>query len=526
MKTIILLLSQLTFLFPYLIYSQSAALDTTFGGVGIVQTDVGGDLDIVHTMLIQPDGKILVAGISDIPGNFGDAAIVRYNLDGTLDVAFGQNGKVTIAVGTLSDYAIVLKLQPDGKILVGGYYITNGGFTTPFDIADSYLARLNTDGSLDRNFGALGIIKMDYNKNENRLYDIHLQNDGKITTIQYVKPGSTGVSPPGYLLTRFDINGAVDSTFGNQGYIIDTIPNQLGSNYQISFQSDEKFLLAKHFKTDTSSHIILNRYDIEGSIDSTFGNNGSVNSAFENYKDHLSQFLFQPDGKIFIIGYTYIVPSMEDRRTLLLRYDANGKLDSTFGVNGRLLTPYEEYNNNPIFVSNDKILVSGGFGFPVLRFNTDGTLDETFGYNGQIKLDESIGGGITFALQSDGKIVLAGTSPVLNDDVKTLDFMVIRYLTDFSVDVLDFKNKLMDVLVYPNPLAETAVFEYTLSQIENLTLSLYDRAGRLVQQFFTNEIRTAGIHRETLHLNKNLPSGSYLLTLSTPRGRVSVQIVK
>lgn len=80
MKTLILLITQIIFLFPYLIHSQSEALDITFGNNGIVQTDVGGDLDVVHTILLQPDGKILIGGYYRvISGNFLDWDITDNN---------------------------------------------------------------------------------------------------------------------------------------------------------------------------------------------------------------------------------------------------------------------------------------------------------------------------------------------------------------------------------------------------------------------------------------------------------------
>lgn len=528
MKTLLPLLILLFFLLSNIIFSQTEALDTTFGGTGMVQTDVAGDLDIPASMLIQPDGKILVAGICYSSSGTGNIGLVRYNEDGTLDNSFGVNGKVNTFASDPSDQASFMRLQPDGKILLGGRTRAKFPLIYPFDHYDIFLLRLNKNGSIDNTFGNDGSIRMDYQNKDNHFGGAHLQENGSIITVLYYNyPAYTnGYLHSGYLLQRYDINGNPDSTFGNQGMIIDTFQHRQNYNYQITFITDQKYILGTHIETDTSSCIILKRYDINGIIDSTFGNNGSITSQYLNHKDHFTRFLFQPDGKIFVIGETYTLPGMEDKRTLLLRYSADGQVDSAFGTNGRLTTPYEGFENNPVFVSNEQLLVSGGAGLPVYRFNTDGTLDETFGVNGRIGLEESVGMGFTMRLQPDGKIVVAGTSPILNNDVRTIDFLVVRYLSDFSVGVLDFKNKPENVLVFPNPISETTLFNYTLLQSENITLTLYDQTGRAVQSFFTNVNKTAGAHQETLHFNQNLPAGAYWLTFITSKGRVSIQVFK
>ena len=125
-------------------YTSAGLLDTTFNVTGKVTTAVGSGDDQGHSVVVQPDGKIVVAGYSSNGANF-DMAVVRYNSDGSLDSSFNSTGRATIALGTGDDYGYGVALQVDGKILVVGYSSTAGN-------NDFAVARLNSDGSLDARF--------------------------------------------------------------------------------------------------------------------------------------------------------------------------------------------------------------------------------------------------------------------------------------------------------------------------------------------------------------------------------------
>jgi len=118
-------------------YNSNGSLDATFGSGGTVLTDFGTSVDAASDVVVQPDGKILAAGI-----RAGDFALARYNADGSLDAAFGSAGKVTTDFGSF-DQANAVAVQSDGKIVAAGG--TAGGFA---------LARYNSDGSLDAGLGA------------------------------------------------------------------------------------------------------------------------------------------------------------------------------------------------------------------------------------------------------------------------------------------------------------------------------------------------------------------------------------
>src|SRR5262249_59198026 len=127
-------------------YNLDGTLDRTFGGSGTVITNLVGKALAVQ---IQPDGKVLAGGFSN-----GDFAVVRYNADGTPDSSFGSKGKVVTTITTGStDLGEAMVLQADGKIVVAG--MTNPKNTSFEDLA---MARYNANGTLDMSFGARGIV--------------------------------------------------------------------------------------------------------------------------------------------------------------------------------------------------------------------------------------------------------------------------------------------------------------------------------------------------------------------------------
>ena len=160
--------------FTVLRVNVDGSQDTTFGGSGTVMTPIGtvaGD-EAPACATMQPDGKILVAGQS-FNGTNLDAAVVRYNTDGSLDTSFNGTGKAVFAVGGGDDYFRGITLQADGKILLAG--ATYGG---AYDQA--LLIRLNTDGSPDTSFGANGVAVFTPGSFNNRFCGVVQDSSGRI----------------------------------------------------------------------------------------------------------------------------------------------------------------------------------------------------------------------------------------------------------------------------------------------------------------------------------------------------------
>src|SRR5262249_26387030 len=136
------------FSFALVRYNSDGIIDSTFGISGIVKTIVGGVNDELTSLSIQSDGKIIGAGYAKI-GSYYKFALVRYQLNGSLDSTFGINGIVTSSAFAYDDYATSAAIQSDGKIVVAGFSFK------PFESYFSVL-RLQQDGTLDSSFGLNG----------------------------------------------------------------------------------------------------------------------------------------------------------------------------------------------------------------------------------------------------------------------------------------------------------------------------------------------------------------------------------
>jgi uncharacterized delta-60 repeat protein len=166
--------------FAILRFNPDGSLDTTFGGDGIVITDVGGG-EMFKALRLQSDGKMVAAGMAG-----GDFGVARYNSDGSLDASFSGDGVATADFGHYADYAQALALQTDGKIVAAGQFPTSDMYSTN----DFALARFNPDGSLDTTFDGDG--KVTTNSAFDRAMGVLVQPDGKIVTAGWAFDGSTG----------------------------------------------------------------------------------------------------------------------------------------------------------------------------------------------------------------------------------------------------------------------------------------------------------------------------------------------
>jgi uncharacterized delta-60 repeat protein len=183
-------------------YNSDGSIDATFGNGGTVVNDFGQGLEsYALSIMIQPDGKIIVAGESSYA-----FLVARYNSNGTLDTTFGNSGYALANFSSNWDGATDALLQPDGKIVLVGWSILN----SPYD--SFALARFDSDGSLDQSFGDGGKVLL---ADEGDLNALVLQADGKLIAIG----SGNWSSDSSFHLLRFSVNGSLDSTFGSNGIV-------------------------------------------------------------------------------------------------------------------------------------------------------------------------------------------------------------------------------------------------------------------------------------------------------------------
>src|SRR5262249_25991769 len=204
------------FFFVLARYTPDGSLDSTFGNGGKLVTDPSpsGSYNEIWDLALQPDGRILAGGDVMI-GNEMYFAVARYNPNGTLDTSFGSNGlSTTNPSGNGGDRAYSVLVQPDGKIvLVGGSF--GGNSTSHFAIS-----RFTSWGGVDSSFGANGTVTTDLPGTYEQAFDAVLQPDGKIVAVGQTNPAGAYPPIYNFALARYNADGSLDSSFGNGGFVM------------------------------------------------------------------------------------------------------------------------------------------------------------------------------------------------------------------------------------------------------------------------------------------------------------------
>jgi len=410
-------------------YNLDGTLDTGFGVGGVVTTVISTTTDIANSVFQQTDGKLVVAGYSRI-GSTDDFTLVRYNANGSLDSSFGTGGKVTTAVGTGNDYAYSVIQQADGKMVAAGY--SRIGSTDDFT-----LVRYNANGSLDSSFGIGGKVTTPVGTSNDYAYSVIQQADGKLVAAGYSWFGSA----TDFALVRYNTDGNLDSGFGVGGIVT---TNFTGSGFGSSddkaysvIQQADGMLVAAGNSDSSNDNFALARYNLDGTLDTGFGTGGKVTTSISSSDNTAKSVLQQADGKLLAVGKT---TNLVD--AVLVRYSLDGVLDTTFNTTGIVTTDNTTSNDesHSVIQQADGKLVAVGstftgnlnYDFALARYNPDGTLDTGFGTNGKVTTD--IGTNFDIAnwviQQSDGKLVVAGYS----ESGSGLDFALVRYNANGSLD--------------------------------------------------------------------------------------------
>jgi len=462
-------------------FCQGGFLDASFGNGGIIQQDLGPGEQAGSSVTMQPDGKILVGGYGQ-PGLFTDFMLMRYLPNGTLDLSFGTDGVVYTDIIGFTENSCIVLVQEDGKIVIAGSYFSDGGTST--DIA---LARYTTDGVLDPTFDSDGIVLSNLPSVANTIYDGLIQADGKI-----ILAGSGGMdsSEKDYLVLRYNTDGTLDYTFDSDGRVFVNITTVKDICYSIKQQSDGKFIMAGTTGHLSGANVTVVKINEDGSMDNTFGTGGIVTTAYGSGADYGTGIAIQSDGKYVVCGNTYNGTSFD---FMLLRYNEDGSLDATFDGDGALTYDLAGLNDSwedVHIMDDDKIVVSGyaeqvtGYDFVVGRYNADATLDMGFGTNGLVTTDivGSMDKAYSSVIQSDGKIVLCGYA----DNGVDYDVVLARYYLYGTLSSETENNSETGIAISPNPTKGLVHLVYgNHEDVGRVLLTSSD--GKKVMDFSTND---------------------------------------
>ena len=394
-------------------------LDVSFGVDGKVTTDIDGSAGNASGVALQADGKIVTAARGT-----GDFTVVRYNQDGTLDTSFGNGGIASADLGSPFDETFDVAIQSDGKIVAVG---ATGSI-------DFGLARFNTDGSLDTTFDGDGKVTTVFGSLD-EAFAVAIQPDGKIVAVGHTDNPSTGTGD--FAVARYNSNGSLDTTFGNGGKVTTDFGGEDRGD-GVLIQADGKIVVAGgtgvNSSTGSLSDFALARYNVDGTLDLSFGSAGKVFTDFGlnpfNTNDRALDVALQEDGKIIAVG-------VGTSRIALARYNTDGTLDPNFDSDGKVITEFfgesVETAYGVAIQDNSKIVIAGEVfssfdsSFAIARYNTNGSLDSTFGIDGKVTTDfgDPAEVGVLcpparkdcsedrpsdIAIQTDGKIVAVGSA--------------------------------------------------------------------------------------------------------------------
>ncbi len=279
--------------------NANGSLDSSFNGDGIFVKSVGKN-DRVADIVIQEDDKIIVTGFKGLTDyNEGEPFVMRILPDGEMDESFGEKGIVLVS-DELGIYSVnAIALQTDNKILIAGKYFGNTFF----------VIRFLPDGSFDNTFdeekdGIAGIRFEDADLPYSYIYDMALQPDGKI-----LLAGGGGSGPGKMAVVRFNNDGSIDTAFGDKkGYSLLTT-NKVGSTgaLTVNVEADKKIILTGVYSTDEKDAFAAAKYNVDGSVDLSFGENGLATQDFNEFTNILGAGAgaLQKDGKIVVGGYGY-----------------------------------------------------------------------------------------------------------------------------------------------------------------------------------------------------------------------------
>ena len=452
--------------------AQPGMLDPTFGEGGIVTTSLFTGYNFAETIAVQTDGKIIVSGNVGMT-NMYDVGVARYNEDGSLDITFGLGGMVVVEASNFADYIYAISIQSDGKILLAGR-------TWDGNKNSTLVIRLLPNGDLDNSFATGGIFKAGFNGVSSYPGAMAIQEDGKILL--------GGSHDDNFSIVRLNANGTFDNTFGVDGLVklVIGIPSMQEIRDMV-IQRDGKIVVAGlAFNDFIDRGFGVARFNTDGSLDTGFAGQGYRTLNVGSGNDFALGVGLQRNDKIVISGHSWKGNNPLQHDFAVARLNVDGSLDLTFGNDGSVTTNIVYGNNYAegglVIQPDDKIVLAGWvFGAnathtdaAVVRYLPDGALDMGFGTNGYTTTDIAVDDdkAKSVALQADGKIVIGGHTWGAAGSM----FLVARYNNDF---VGIAQKEIVEFNVFPNPTQNQLTIELTNSSID-YQLDIIDLTGRSV----------------------------------------------
>lgn len=276
---------------------------------------------------------------------------------GDLDTTFAGTGFTRLGFGQGHDHGQAVARQADGKMVVVGS--TSGHFTFVEAL------RYNTDGSIDTTFGGLGTGKTSIQLGTfgGVGYAVRIQTDGRIVIAGSAYSSVSG-SPTDFGVVRLKSDGTLDDVFGTVGRVVTPVDSDQDEARAVAIQADGKIVAAGYAGVGAGSRFAIVRYLSDGSLDPSFGSGGKVTTSIGAFRLGATAIAIQSDGQILVGGRILDDSLVSD--FIVIRYNANGSLDNSFGAGGVVITDFSNSDDladiaiqSGTATTPDKIVVAG-----------------------------------------------------------------------------------------------------------------------------------------------------------------------
>ena len=500
--------------------AQQLGIDSTFGKNGIIETRLGFKEEGEY-IAVQKDDKILLFGVN-LDSNFVSK---NYYLHIS---RFNKNGLIDTNFGnngvvTVITSASAKDVRPAAIKLQedGKIIVISKIYESPY--YKSLIHRFNTNGNLDNSFGNNGVIEIGVDKSNASMNNITILPDGSIVGIGKIYEDATK-KKLGLLVEKYDKNGIKDLKFANNGRLSLFLSNskEFYGYYIDFFKKDGSLVLL----TQASSpfQIIMYKIDSNGKFDDSFGNSGNITINDPKLNVWSNKFVITKDNKIIVS-----IQSLNNKGYLNC-YSENGKVDNSFGINGVSevsIPTYSVFLNDIIITPNQEILASCHIQDYIKsnrafisKFSIDGKPELSFGDNGKLRFNY-------YYYTWVSNIALQSDGKVICNELESKGQYLYRINVKKTVSTSKVVSDLKNITLFPNPIVNQATLSIELTSSQSLDIQLIDINGRRVSDFTTTkEVFAAGKNEIPLDLPSSLTSGTYFLNIRSQEGVSVVKMVK
>lgn len=432
-------------------FMSNGVPDRFFGARGTIISSFNAQNDYRYVFEYQNDGSLFIAN--------EQSKIYKFTVDGGLDTSFGVQGVSTL---NYINSVFAMGVAPDGKLIAGGALWKGSPINSTTNYDNDLLAvRINIDGSLDSSFDGDGAASRDAGNYPAYVNDIALQQDGKIVVVGNLTQVPSGVATYGTGVARYNPDGVQDISFGSTEPFFSNNISSLSTILGVEIQPDGKILVAGNLGLTGPSNspgLKVIRFNSDGTLDGSFGSGGIFSYPVQG--SNAFDIALQPDGKILLGGFNHSSDFM------LVRLNSDGTFDPQLGGSGIVTTDISGWDGAVTMAlqPNGKILLAGcssqtGTDMSIVRYNANGVLDQTFGRRGKVITGFGIGSEScirSIALTPNGNIVVSGYRRVIQNSSYVSNPVVAQYTGKGQLDN-SFAN---GGIFAPSPM----VGNYTLGQ--------------------------------------------------------------